>query len=201
MKKMTFKALAAFALSTCVMAASVPYSLGVKADFQGYSNLHDFQGSVDSSEQNLIAEDGKLPSFEVHVPVKEMQTGNSGRDRNMYSMFQSQDFPEIVASFTSLDLEKLKDASESGIDFDLKIRGVTHAIHAEVLEWKEAKEEISFDLNFEVSLKEMELKAPTAMFGMVRVKDTVNLTTHFLLKTSRLEQLKMKLNQQMGGEE
>lgn len=199
MNKLTFKSLLFHCLLAMSAADSIPYSLVVVADFQGYSNLHNFKGSVESLENNLVAEEGKLPAFEVHVPVAKMKTGNSDRDGNMYSMFQLPQFPEIVAGFSPLDLNQLIENKEPTVQFDLMIRNEKQRINAKVAGLQKTDEEIHFDLQFNVSLKQMKLKAPSAMLGMVRVKDEVTLTTHFHLKTSRLDQLKLKLNQQIGG--
>jgi hypothetical protein len=61
---------------------------------------------------------------------------------------------------------------------------VERRVRATASNLKEAGEQVSFDLEFPVSLKEFDLKAPS-FFGIVRVGDKVSVKTTFTLTVSR----------------
>lgn len=105
-----------------------------------------------------------------------MTTENARRDRNMYEMFDEASFPRIRASLRNVDPELLRggdgDQGRRTLPFDLTIRDVTQSLVGEVSNWREESDHATFDLDFDVSLAQFGLEAPTALL-FIRVGDRV----------------------------
>lgn len=191
----------AVSTATAVWAApgDAPAPAGIRGDcdvaFLGTSTLHDFSGSVRCQPfAAVLVHDamGKevLPSVEVEVPVAGMDTRNKSRDGQMREMFQSDRFPRIHASVRDVNVARLRQEmgkdpdGKAPLDFLLRIRDVERKVRATASRLKESGERVTFALEFPVSLKEFDLKAPTVL-GIIRVGDTVSVKTTFTLTVSR----------------
>jgi hypothetical protein len=163
--------------------------------FLGSSTLHDFSGKVGCRPFNAtMGRDaaGKeiLPSVEVEVPVAEMKTGNDSRDGKMREMFQADRFQRIRASARDVDVDRLREemgkdpGGKAPLDLLLRIRDVERRVRATAGNLKESGERVTFDLDFPLSLKEFDLKAPSVL-GIVRVGDKVSVKATFTLTVSR----------------
>ena len=163
--------------------------------FLATSTLHDVSGSAHCMPfAAVLARDAEgrriIPTVEVEVPVAGMDTRNKTRDGKMREMFLAERFPRIHAAAKDLDVERLRAEIGRGleggasIDLLLRIRDVERRVRATASNLKEAGEQVSFDLEFPVSLKEFDLKAPS-FFGIVRVGDKVSVKTTFTLTVSR----------------
>lgn len=163
--------------------------------FRGTSNLHDFTGNAACQPFRLGVEpaDGRrtvISGAEVAVLAAGMDTGNRSRDRQMREMLQADRFPGIRATFGSIDPEAVGRELRKGaqakvpIDFTLTIRDVARPVHAVAGNFRESGEGVSFDVEYAISLKDFRLQPPRAMFGLLRVADSVQVTTAVRLDAS-----------------
>ena len=159
------------------------------------ATLHDVSGSARCLPfAAVLARDtaGRqiLPTVEVEVPVASMDTRNKSRDGKMREMFLSERFPRIHAAAHDVDVERLRGEIGKGrdgkapLDLLLRIRDVERKVRATASNLKESGERVTFDLDFPVSLREFDLKAPSVL-GIVRVGDAVSVRTTFTLTVSR----------------
>jgi len=159
------------------------------------STLHDVPGSARCLPfEAVLARDpaGRqvISTVEVDVPVTGMDTRNTTRDRKMREMFLSERFPRIHAAARDVDVERLRGELGKGhegkapLDLLLRIRDVERKIRATASNLKESGGRITFDLEFPVSLREFDLKAPSVL-GIIRVGDKVSVKTTFTLTVSR----------------
>jgi polyisoprenoid-binding protein YceI len=159
------------------------------------STLHDISGTARCLPFDaVLARDAAgrqvIPSVEVEVPVAGMDTRNKSRDGQMREMFRSERFPRIHAAAHDVDVERLrleigKDRDgKAPLDLLLRIRDVERKVRATASNLKESGERVTFDLEFPVSLREFDLKAPSVL-GIVRVGDKVSVKTTFALTVSR----------------
>lgn len=131
-----------------------------------------------------------IPSVEVEVPVAGMDTRNKSRDGHMREMFLSERFPRIHAAAHDVDVERLRVETGKGregdasLDLLLRIRDVERKVRATASNLKEAGEQVTFDLEFPVSLGEFGLKAPSVL-GIIRVGDKVSVKATFTLTVTR----------------
>jgi hypothetical protein len=163
--------------------------------FLATSTLHDVSGSASCQPFALrIARDasGKevIPVVEVEVPVAGMDTRNKSRDGQMREMFRSDRFPRIHAVARDVDVGRLRveigkgRGGDTSIDLLLRIRDVERKVRATASNLKESGERVAFDLDFPVSLREFDLKAPSVL-GIIRVGDMVSVKARFTLTVSR----------------
>jgi len=159
------------------------------------STLHDISGTArclpfDAVLSRDAAGRRVIPSVDVEVPVAGMDTRNKSRDGQMREMFRSERFPRIHAAAHDVDVERLrleigKDRDgKAPLDLLLRIRDVERKVRATASNLKESGERVTFDLEFPVSLREFDLKAPSVL-GIVRVGDKVSVKTAFALTVSR----------------
>ena len=163
--------------------------------FLATATFHDVSGSARCEPFEAVpARDAAgrqvIPGVEVEVPVSGMDTGNKSRDKTMREMFQSERYPRIHGVAHDVDVERLRVEIGKGregnptIDLFLRIRDVERKIRATASNLKESGERVTFDLEFPVSLKEFDLKAPSVL-GFIRVGDKVSVKATFTLTVSR----------------
>jgi hypothetical protein len=157
--------------------------------------LHDVPGSARCLPfAAVLARDAAgrhvIPSVEVEVPVAGMDTRNRSRDGQMREMFLSERFPRIHAAAQDVDVDRLRAETGKGregnpsIDLLLRIRDRERKVRAMASNLKETGGQVTFDLEFPVSLGEFDLKAPSVL-GIIRVGDTVSVKANFTLTVIR----------------
>lgn len=161
--------------------------------FSATSTLHDFTGTV-RSEPFAVALSGKgtgertIQIVEVSVPVNEIDTANEKRDKELREMFQSDSFPSIRGVVRNIHPYEIwqemrsSKSRETTLLLTLKIRDIEQNIESRLANLREYGEQISFDMEFPVSLKAYGLKPPSLFFGLVRVGDTVTVKITFDLE-------------------
>jgi hypothetical protein len=176
-------------------SASATIRGGCDVAFLITSTLHDIPGSARCLPfAAVLARDAAgrqvIPSVEVEVPVAGMDTRNRSRDGQMREMFRSERFPRIHAAAHNVDVERLRAETGKGregiasIDLLLRIRDRERKVRATASNLKEAGEQVTFDIEFPVSLGEFDLKAPSVL-GIIRVGDKVSVKANFTLTVSR----------------
>lgn len=177
--------------------------------FFGTSTLHDFTGTVRSRPFTIIFKNDDssknvIPIVTVDVPVDDIDTDNGKRDKKMRKMFQSDRFPLIRGEMRNIPPISLRDEmerSEKGdatVDLTLKIRDVERVIPVRISNFREYTHQISFDMEFPVSLDAYGLKPPAPLFGLIRVADRVDVKITFDLEVIPAE-LFGRENQIQGG--
>lgn len=155
--------------------------------FKGYSTLHDFEGTIERVPLQATVtpgKEGRVVSATSEVPVKRMSTRHEERDQNMMKMFQEATFRVIkveVNRATERDLRP-HGTKPGSMPVALTIAGTRGVVTGSVVNLSESDKEVSFDLKFPVSLKAFKLKPPSALIGLVRVKDNVDVTAHVALR-------------------
>ncbi len=158
------------------------------------ATLHDVPGSARCLPfAAILARDAAgrrvIPTVEVEVPVAGMDTRNATRDGKMREMFLSERFPRIHAAAHDVDVERLRveigkgREGDASIDLLLRIRDVERTVRATAGNLKESGEQVTFDLEFPVSLGEFDLKPPSVL-GILRVGDKVSVKATFTLTVS-----------------
>jgi len=180
-------------VATSALAGEIRGTCDVR--FLVSSTLHDFTGTgrcQPFSAATVRDPAGKtvLPSVVVEVPVAEMKTGNDSRDESMQEMFQSDRHPVIRATARDIDTDRVRESmrkdreGKAPLGISLAVRGVERDIQATASNLKEEGSRLSFDLEFPVSLKEFDLKAPSVL-GFIRVADKVLVKGTFALDVSK----------------
>lgn len=151
--------------------------------FEGTSTLHSFSGTLppitfEARPTPDPASGKETWSADLEAPVAAMRTENDRRDRNMREMLDASAFPYVKASVRKIDPDTLRGSEKPEgearrpFTFELTIRDVTHPLVGIVSNWREDPDRASFDLDFDVSLAQFGLEAPTT-FLFIRVGDRV----------------------------
>lgn len=160
--------------------------------FFGKSTLHDFDGQVACHPFDLVVEENEsgtqvIRQAVVEIRVRGMDTANNRRDNKMRSMFESSKYPLIRSRFADLDLTALLERLQAGgsdparLDFTLQIRDRSLPMQAEIRNLKAAPEQITFDLEFPLSLASYRLEPPSVL-GLIRVDDLVRVEASVQLR-------------------
>lgn len=157
--------------------------------FKGYSTLHNFTGTVSGVplKVTVTGERGsRVVGATSNVEVKQMNTKDDARDKNMWAMFNEAKYRLIKVSVTGAREQDLKPAGgrPGTMPISLTIAGTTGKVAASVTQVVESAEAVSFDLAFPVSLPAFKLDPPKAVGGLVKVKETVEVTARITLKRS-----------------
>ena len=155
--------------------------------FEGSSTLHNFNGKG-RCEPFIASENAGIINVpELTVAVADMDTDNSSRDNKMHKMFETEKYPLISGMSGPVSLSTIRKALEENIDstqplfFQLKVRDIEKPVTAILQNIVETVDKLTADLAFTLSLADYKLKAPSVL-GIIRVGDTIKVTTSFLLE-------------------
>lgn len=173
--------------TTFASAATLDGSCAIR--FVGKSTLHDFDGRVACQPFALVVEGDDSVAQVIRQPlveisVGEMDTAHDGRDEKMHAMFESDRYPLIRGRFADLDpaalLEQLRTGG-SDLDFILQIRDIGLPVRAAARNLKVTPEQITFELQFPLSLSSYRLEPPSVL-GLIRVDDLVRVEVNVRLQ-------------------
>lgn len=177
--------------------ASLEFQAGQKwqgqaiMEFSGKSTLHDFAGHAmcEPFAWEIVTDPNShepVINAQMDLHVQKMDTDNKKRDKNMRSMFEADKFSTIhgqvtgvrLATFKPLAVESKSNRSvriiPGSLPIELQIRDTRRKVLADVSQLHTGSKDITFAIEFDVSLKEFNLEAPTVM-KVIRVGDTVRL--------------------------
>jgi hypothetical protein len=177
-------------LATTATALTFDGSCDIR--FFGQSTLHSFEGKVACQPFTLTSagetgEDKLVRQAVVEVLVGEMDTDNSGRDTKMRDMFEQKSYPQIQGLFADFDpdlvLQQLQgvESTPGHLNFDLRIREINQRVQAMTRDLVITPEQISFEMEFPLSLASFQLQPPSAL-GFIKVKDQIQVKAKVLLQ-------------------
>lgn len=176
-------------LALPAQAATTPWKGRGDIVFSGTSTLHDWSGKVAAQPftARVTSDDaGQLQRLEAVVKVKvaEMDTAEPGRDKNMRKAMRAPDFPLVTATVNApfSKITETGSKTPSRLPFTLELLGRKHEVDGKISRWQAAGSEATFDLDFELSLKECGITVPSVLF-VVRVGDTIKV--HATVKLQR----------------
>ncbi len=150
------------------------YTGSCSVEFQGDSNLHAFTGTIARVPLSVTLTNGTL-RVTTNVKVTDLDTDKPTRDRQMWKMFQSDQFPHLTISVNNAPLDRAYPGGgkPGKLPVTLSVAGLSRTVTGETRNVQTTAKGGSFDLALTLSLKDLGLKAPRALAGTVRVKDTV----------------------------
>jgi len=129
--------------------------------FFAKARWHNFSGKVTSEPFSISRSKGESPvdlifDWEVEVVVRNIDTSNTRRDKDMYRMFDDRTYPKITGSF-----HRINDIHEKEMPFVLTIRNISRNKTMKITSWEETDQQITFYGEFHVSLNQFNLKPPS----------------------------------------
>lgn len=166
----------------CIAADSTfTFVSTVDISFLAHATLHKVNGDVASQRFTITADPDSaagdtLLSGTLEIPVSDMDTHNDARDKNMREMFEAGTYPNLVVTMKDQSLKRLRpNGGEGNLEVDLRIRETTATIPIRITDWRQTDTTIDFTADYDVSLDRYNLKPPSPLPGIIRVKDTVEL--------------------------
>ena len=141
--------------------------------FTGVSTLHEFRGhgTTEVFEADIAPDRGSI-ACGAEVRVLDLTTDEKARDKKMYEMFHAAEFSTISASVTGVR------SDATNVPLRVNIMGKEQTLVAVVSDHAGSPGGISFALTFDLSLAKTGLEAPTAMAGLIKVRDAVHVVVH-----------------------
>ncbi len=175
MKKLSFL-LGAVVL---VAAAAVPpirytFKPTSKIWVEGTSTVHDFTCKV-SSFTGAVEADGVagLKKVDVSIPVKQLDCGNKTMDGKMYDALKQSAHPAISYTLVSAEATGGPQKHQLQTTGKLRMAGAERTVSMKVEGAVQPDGQIRFTGSLPVSLKEFDMKPPTAALGAIKVGDQV----------------------------
>lgn len=160
-----------------------------KISFDGTSTLHDWGGKVQAkpfATQVTTDANGNPTRVQATVTVEaaKMDTAEAKRDENMRKAMKASEHPLITAvidaPFTAI---RQGDAAPATLPLKLTLLGRSQNIAGKISNWKLKGDKASFDLDFDLSLKNSGIKVPSVLL-FIRVGDTIKVHCAVELKRS-----------------
>ena len=139
------------------------------------------EGGANAIAQVAAGEKG-IRSVKLDVPADKMECGNGTMNEHMKKALKVAEFPAIQFKLTSYDVSKGAEASTGTLTGTLTLGGVQKSISIPA-EGKTDAGALHVTGSYELKMSDYELKAPTLMFGRIKVRDAVNVKFDLLLKS------------------
>lgn len=157
-----------------------------QVSFSGTSTLHDWAGVVPARPFIAVVkmdDAGKPVSIQAKVEVEagKMDTDEPKRDANMKKAMKAADHPLISASInTPFSAVASANGTPAALPMELTLLGKTHKVQAVVSRWNLQGKKASFDVEFELSLKDCGISVPSVLM-VIRVGDRVRVRAPVVL--------------------
>ena len=126
------------------------------------------------------------PSFRLRVPVQSLRCGNRRMERDMYDALRSRENPAIDFEFVELvgGVEHDIDAGtyRATISGDLTLAGARRRVKVPVEATRVARDRFRLRARLPLRMTDFRIKPPTALFGMVKAKDELEVQFDLYLK-------------------
>ena len=174
-------ALGVLLMAGCVMTASAAWQGQVEARFSVKATMDSFVGQA-TSRPVAVADDAT--DVDVVFAIADMKTGKKKRDVEMQHMFHIDQHPILSGRASRAALDALQPGGDAvELPITLAINGVTRDVAASVTNVERGDGTLSFQADFDVSLKSFGLKAPSVM-KIINVADTVKVSSRVSLSAT-----------------
>ncbi|MFW6058685.1 MAG: YceI family protein [Phycisphaeraceae bacterium] len=179
-----------------------PVSGAHQLTVDGSSNIHDWSaktqriaGRLQLPGQWQTTDDGTTrlepllaptgdaqPSLEVQIPVRSLESGKGGLDKNMYKAMDAKQHPHV--RFVLKDAAPKPGASDTvwQATGDLTIAGKTRSVELELRVESMSDDRLRIEVEKPLKMTDFDIDPPTAMLGMARAKDDVTVTATWTLQ-------------------
>ena len=143
----------------------------------GTTNVHNFESKVTTASGELVINgEKKVQSFMVEIPVKGIKSNEKLMDTKTYEAFDADKNPKIL--FKSTDVNSLKVEGNDinvSVTGNMTIAGVTKKVTLSALGKVIKPGVYEFKGSIPVKMTDYKMKPPTAMLGVMKVSDDINL--------------------------
>lgn len=130
----------------------------------------------------VIAGEKGVRSVSVTVPSAKLECGNGTMNEHMGKALKIKDNPTIVFKLTSYDVARAAAGASGVLKGTLMLGGVTKPISISAAGTSEVGA-LHVKGSYELKMSDYDLKAPSLMFGRIKVRDAVIVNFDLLLKS------------------
>jgi polyisoprenoid-binding protein YceI len=141
---------------------------------------------VDASGANTVARlltgDKAVQSVSVTVPAEKLDCGNGTMNEHMRKALKIEESPSIAFHVTTYEMAKTAEGVAGNLTGTLSLGGVTQTITVPATGVADAGA-LHVTGAYELKMSDYKLKAPSLMFGRIKVRDNVMVKFDLLLKS------------------
>lgn len=199
MNKLVFTLLTVFCYSLCIVAQNtlkIDVLNGSKIFIDGDASIIKFriyQSSTNFLEDSHHITFSKLHNKiflnknEINVPVKSFESNNKMALRDFLKMMDVKNYNYLNIKLNYVEIFTDKNIENKGnAVMDFTIKGVTKKINFP-LAISKFKNIYTLNSSKQINIKDFNLTAPTALAGLIKVKDVIDIHLYFVLQ---IEQVK-----------
>jgi len=157
----------------------------------GTTNVHDWQEKTEKISGEMVIDNSKqIQSFDVEIPVRSLKSGEKLMDSKTYDAFNVTQNPTI--SFHLLEVSSLL-VSEKEINViitgNLTMSGVSKKVSIKSSGKNIGAGAYQFKGSVPIKMTDFKMKPPTAMLGVMKVGDAINIKFDIILNDSNQSSL------------
>ncbi|UAB84844.1 YceI family protein [Zunongwangia sp. SCSIO 43204] len=137
---------------------------------EGTSNIHDWEMTSEKAVANVETNSGNVSKISVEIPVKSLESGKGGMDKNAYKALNEDDYPTVKFSSTEV--------SASKITGKLTINGKTKTVAIPV-STKKASQGVEISGKHTINMTDFGIEPPTALMGTIKTGEEVTINFNF----------------------
>ena len=194
---MRFHAAHAFAAFLVLTPMRVPTELLVSQPesrlwVEGTSTIKSFKCTVPDFALAVSAENGAVPAvlaahkavktIALTLPAAKIDCGNGTMNDHMRKALKVEDVPAVQFKLSGYDVAKAATGVEGTVRGTLSLGGAEHPIDVTAVATDAGNGALRVVGNYELALSAFDLKAPSLMFGRIKVGDKVQVKFDLVLK-------------------
>ncbi|HCV80275.1 YceI family protein [Zunongwangia profunda] len=137
---------------------------------EGTSNIHDWEMTSEKAVGTVQSSNGTISEISIEIPVKSLESGKGGMDKNAYKALNEDDYPTI--KFRSTEV------SSSRIKGHLIINGKSKTVSIPV-STKKSGQNIEISGKYKINMTHYGVEPPTALMGTIKTGEEVTINFNF----------------------
>ena len=137
---------------------------------EGTSNIHDWEMTSEKAVGTVQSSNGTISEISIEIPVKSLESGKGGMDKNAYKALNEDDYPTIKFSSTEVSSSKIKG--------HLIINGKSKTVSIPV-STKKSGESIEISGKYKINMTHYGVEPPTALMGTIKTGEEVTINFNF----------------------
>lgn len=159
---------------------------------QGTSNLHNWESKAQEINgqinANLLSK--QVQSLMVEIPVKSIKSGEKLMDTKTYEAFNADKNPNIQFKMTEVNNLQINETNVNvTLTGNLTLAGVTRKVSIKAAGKPQKNNSYNFVGSVALKMTDFDIKPPTAMMGMLKVGNDINLKLNITVDGLQLTQL------------
>lgn len=137
---------------------------------EGTSNIHDWEMTSEKAVGTVQSSNGTISEISIEIPVKSLESGKGGMDKNAYKALNEDDYPTIKFSSTEVSSSKIKG--------HLIINGKSKTVSIPV-STKKSGQNIEISGKYKINMTHYGVEPPTALMGTIKTGEEVTINFNF----------------------